>query len=369
MADFNLTELATKLHFPGNTVQLDNAGLPSIMVYIPKFKNSDVLAGGDDSTHPAFIVNGQEIEGFLYSKYENVVHEGRCYSLPGEDPVAMTSHDAAAALCEEKGAGWHLSTAAEWAAVALWCKKNGFMPAGNNYHGRDVAETEVKAVPANYNTDGQVERTMTGTGPVTWAHDGTASGIMDLNGNIWEWQGGIRLVWGELQILANNDAAHPDNPQNVTSTLWRAINAADGSLVDPECDVNAAPVTSGNTIRLNYVDGSWVWGVEITDASTESRAGDFGLTTATAAVSDAAKLRLRTLALLPEDGATSATYGNDCFYASNGTAERCICRGGTHATGTSAGVFCLYAGWDRTVAAQNVGFRASYIPEIATQTP
>ena len=38
--------------------------LPSVMVYIPAFKNSDVLKGGNDSIHPAFIVNGQQIPGF-----------------------------------------------------------------------------------------------------------------------------------------------------------------------------------------------------------------------------------------------------------------------------------------------------------------
>ena len=124
MANFELTKLATNMLCPGNVVQTDDAGMPSILVYIPKFKNSDVLTGGNDSTHPAFIVNGKEIPGFYYSKYQNVVHNDAAYSLPGEDPITGIIFDNALACCEATGAGWHLSTNAEWAAIALWCKKN-----------------------------------------------------------------------------------------------------------------------------------------------------------------------------------------------------------------------------------------------------
>ena len=143
MANFDLSSLALKSVCPNNEIFVDDADLPSVMVYIPKFKNSDVLTGGNDSTHPAFIVNGQEIPGFWYSKYQNVVHTTQltdgsiaaAYSLPGEDPTASINFDTARSRCEAKGAGWHLSTNAEWAAIALWCKKNGFMPYGNNNYG------------------------------------------------------------------------------------------------------------------------------------------------------------------------------------------------------------------------------------------
>lgn len=84
MANFDLTNLAVKMICPNNTVQLDDTGLPSVLVYIPKFKNSDVLEGGDDSVHPAFIVNGKQIPGFYYSKYQNHVNNGVAYSLPAE---------------------------------------------------------------------------------------------------------------------------------------------------------------------------------------------------------------------------------------------------------------------------------------------
>ena len=168
MAKFPLTEMAVKMFCPDNVVQLDDAGLPSILVYIPAFKNSDVLTGGDDSIHPAFIVNGVQIAGFYYSKYQNVVYNGKAYSLPAEDPRASINFNTACETCEGKGYGWHLSTAAEWAAIALWCKKNGFLPYGNNDYGKDSRETEYKAISSN----DEVSRVATGTGPLTWSHEG-----------------------------------------------------------------------------------------------------------------------------------------------------------------------------------------------------
>ena len=50
MANFDLSSLALKSVCPNNEIFVDDADLPSVMVYIPKFKNSDVLTGGNDST-------------------------------------------------------------------------------------------------------------------------------------------------------------------------------------------------------------------------------------------------------------------------------------------------------------------------------
>ena len=68
MANFDLSMLALKSVCPNNTIEVDDTDLPSVLVYIPAFKNSDVLTGGNDSIHPAFIVNGVQIPGFYYSK-------------------------------------------------------------------------------------------------------------------------------------------------------------------------------------------------------------------------------------------------------------------------------------------------------------
>lgn len=371
MANFDLTNLAVKTICPNNSVMVDGTDLPSVMVYIPAFKNSDVLTGGNDSTHPAFIVNGQQIKGFWYGKYQAHNYKGVAYSLPAEDPTASITFDAARNACEAKGHGWHLSTNAEWAAIALWCKKNGFMPYGNNNYGKDTRESNYKAIPTTFygpNSDkpeGTTAHVATGTGPLTWSHDKTLAGIWDLNGNVWEWQGGIRLVWGELQILANNDAADPDNPQNATSTCWKAINAADGSLVEPECKTtDASAKLSGSTVKLDYVSSVWTYTTTVSSSSDASRSCAFGKVTCTAAISDAAKVLLRSLALLPDSDAAEADYEGDYFWWNNGVAERCVSRGGRWSSGAGAGVFSLYGSNSRSSSYPSIGFRPAYIPEV-----
>lgn len=372
MANYDLSSLALQSVCPNNVIKVDDSDLPSVLVYIPKFKNSDVLTGGNSATHPAFIVNGSEIPGFYYSKYQNVVHTTKltdgdvtaAYSLPGEDPAVNINFDTSRARCEAKGAGWHLSTNAEWAAIALWCKKNGFLPYGNNNYGKDTRESNYKAIPTSTDS-GKTGRVATGTGPLTWSHDKTLSGIWDMNGNVWEWQGGIRFVWGELQILANNDAADPDNPQNETSVCWKAINAADGSLVEPECHVSdTSAKLSGSTIKLDYVSGAWVYTTTVTSSADQSRSCLFAKVTAAAAVGAAAKVLLRSLALLPDEGATEADYEGDYYWLNNGVAERCVLRGGHWGNGAYAGVFYFNGYRSRAGVYTSVGFRSAFIPEI-----
>ena len=365
MADYSLTEMAVKMHCPGNVVQLDDAGLPSILVYIPKFKLSDVLAGGDDTVHPAFIVNGKEIPGFYYSKYENVVYDGKAYSLPAEKPQNVTDFDAALGYCEEKGHGWHLSTAAEWAAIALWCKANDFQPYGNNVYGKDTRETEQKAIPSTYDSNGNIQLVATGTGPLTWSHDGTASGIWDLNGNAYEWQGGFRTVWGEVQILANNNAADPNNPQNETSTCWKAINAADGTLVDPECSPRDTGVkTSGNTVKLDFINNTWTYSTGVSTLADDVLSCYFYKVACTDDIADATKMLLRALALLPEEGKNSLDYGDDIVYFRNNAAERYMYRGGSSQSHAGGGVFAIFGHYQKTTRTEYTGFRAAYIPDI-----
>ena len=107
---------------------------------------------------------------------------------------------------------------------------------------------------------------------------------------MWEWQAGIRFVWGELQILANNDAADPDNPQNETSVCWKAINAADGSLVEPECTVSGSAKLSGNTVKLDYVSGKWTYSTTISSLADQSRSCLFANVTCTAAIGAATQI-------------------------------------------------------------------------------
>jgi len=371
MPDYDLANLVLQSICPNNAIICDDMGLPSVMVFIPKFKLSDVMDGAPETVHPAFIVNGKEIPGFWYSKYEGFWPKSNMnlYSLPGKGIASSPgSISTIKTISERKGRGWHASTMAEWAAIALWCKKNGTMPRGNNTFGRDSAETLQKAVQETKQSDGKTQRIKTGTGPETWTHDGTAAGIHDLNGNMAEYQAGFRFVWGEIQVMANNDAADPANSWEDGSACWRAINAADGSLVDPECKTTDTTCkTSGATVKLNYVGTKWTYSTGIT--TPQSASGKlFSDLSCDSTISEAAKWMLRALAMLPTDGAASTDYGNSTTALQSNAAERVLSRGGTYNSGSGAGVFSISGGFTRTGGSTAQCGRCAYIPELREET-
>ncbi len=353
MSNFDLPSLALKAAFPRNSIIVDDKGLPSVMVKIPKFKMSDVITGGSSSTHPAFIVDGVEKDAIYISKYQNVVYNGRAYSLPGEDPAASLNAETAMGYCSAKGTGWHLMTAIEWGAIALWCKKNGFLPWGNNNYGKDSRETVYTAIQTTQSS-GQTNRVATGTGPVKWSHNGQLDGIYDLNGNVSEWTGGMRLVKGELQVLENNNAANSANSQAASSAQWKAIDGSTGSLITP----NGSGTTT-NSLKLDYVSSKWKWITgTISSQSDSSRNCTFVSVTADSGVSTAAKELLYALGLLPDD--TSFDYEGDLLYANNGADERFPYRGGGWDSGANAGVFYTRLSSDRGVVAAGIGFRSAF---------
>ena len=355
MSKYELSNLALKSAFSDNTIITDDKGLPSVMVFVPKFKISDVIAGGSDSVHPAFIVDGVEKDGIYISKYQNVVYDGRAYSLPGEDPSTLISIDKAIDLCAAKGAGWHLMTAMEWGAIALWCKKNGWLPYGNNHYGRDASESVYKAIPATVDSEGRTNRSATGTGPVEWSHNKQLDGIYDLNGNIWEWNGGARLHYGELQILENNNAANSVNSQDESSAQWKAIDGTTGDLITP--DGNG---TTPNSIKLDMVVGHWEWitGNSFNSQDGTSRRYNFKSITAASAICDKAKELLYALALLPDD--STFDYKRASMYCNNNEPNRMISRGGFWESADVASVFYTGLSFDKTFLATSTGFRAAY---------
>lgn len=117
--NFDATKIVMQSILPKNDLLMDDRGMPSVMVWVPKFRLCDVLSTSDTSTHPAFIVNGKEIDGFYFSKYQSKMYAGRAYSLPGEDPTISIDLDSAVAQSRAKSQGWHQVTAAEYAAIAL----------------------------------------------------------------------------------------------------------------------------------------------------------------------------------------------------------------------------------------------------------
>ncbi len=361
-ANFDLSALAIEAVLPNNKVLYDDKGLPSVMVRIPKMTYAELGLGSSTDVFPAFIVNGQEVPEIYISKYQNVVQDSRAYSLPARDPKASINIENAKLNCSNKGPGWHLMTRMEWMAVALWCKKHDCLPKGNNNYGKDINEdAHDHAIPATYGTGsdaGKIFHVLTGTGPLTWSHDGTPAGIWDLNGNVSEWVGGIRNVYGEIQVLINNNAADSSNSQAANSDQWKCISAVDGSFTTPD-----GSGTTSNAVRARYKNNNhWEWGIDTTADGTDTYKGcSLSAVTLSNDISAAAKLVLQTLGLYKSDeteGATNPGYFSfaSCFD------ERIFACGGLYLTGANAGVFCAHGGnSSRTNASTYYGFRSAYV--------
>lgn len=335
----NISALSVQIAHPNNFLIYDNAGNPSVMVAIPKFYLDEVINGASHTAHPAFIINGVEQDVIYISKYQNIVENGRAYSLPMKEPCTSINFDQAWNYCKNKGAGWHLMTNAEWAAIALWCKKNGTMPKGNNNYGKDISETNLpqKAIPSS--KDGvKTGRVLTGSGPESWYHNGTFSGIADLNGNVWEWNSGLRLFNGEIQIIADNNAAVNSTDVSATSAEWKAI-MPDGSLV--------APGTAGT---LKY-KGNLI----STSAASTGGSTDAPFRSITAADGVAIPEIMKALILAP----IGTDYDDDNVWA-NATGEKISARGGRWVYGARSGIFTLSLNDPRSNAFEGYGFRSCY---------
>lgn len=312
-----------------NTVMYDGKGNPSIMVCIPRFNLSDVIDGAPNTPHPAFIVNGVVKSEIWISKYQNIVHDSRAYSLPGMDPATSMNFDQAKSYCVNKNGngedGWHLMTNAEWAAIALWSKKNETMPRGNNNYGSDhSAPFEVGRETSK--TGERTARVATGSGPATWSHDHTNAGIFDLNGNVWEWNDGLRVIDGKIHVHKDNDFDTPDNLANFVDTGAFYDNV--GGLV-----LNSSRTGDPGTASISK--------------TFESLAAASGYTVPE---------MLKYLALAPTEG----DHGSDSIYVNIG-GERFPRRGGSWANTSRAGVFYLSLYYERTNVTSSHGFRSARV--------
>lgn len=328
------------------TVLYTAKGQPSYMNVVPKFNLEDVAdAAGSLGTgvHPAFIVNGIEKSEFFYGSYSGVVRNGELLSLPNTNPGRSSNFDTFSNAARANGAGWHISTNAEWAALLLWCHKNGFVPRGNSNWGRssDATFETGRRVdggsPGATTGDGAV---LTGSGPASWRHDNTSGGISDLVGNVWEWQGGMRISDGEIQVIPNNDATIAD--LSATSIAWKAIDGATGAFVAPG-HANAVKYALSGTAAYTLVRASGQSFDGITNPGTTP-------------VSAAALQVLKRHGLFPD---ASRADGDGIWLDLTG--ERLPFRGGSWSNGASAGVRALALSHARSLVASLFGARPAFV--------
>lgn len=334
-----------------NTVLYTAKGQPCYMAVIPKFNLQDIDASLGTGTHPAFIVGGVEKSQLFIGQHIGVSRNGEMLSLPGVDPINSITHDAAVSLVRANGAGWHLMTNVEWAAIAQWCWKNGFQPRGNSAYGRSsdlTTEVGVRSdgLVVTGANQGSQSRTLTGSGPTSWRHNNTPFGIADLNGNVWEWSPGMRLNAGEIQIMADNNAAASTADFSAGSAEWKAIDGASGTLVAPGTagTVKYASANSGTADFTLY---------RASGGSFEGMANSTGANP----VSAAALQVLKRHGLYP---LASSGLGGDGFYL-DVTGERVPVRGGHWNYAAFAGVFALILFYARSNSDAGIGARPAFV--------
>ena len=331
------------------TVMYTAKGQPTYMNIIQKYDMSTIDASLS-GTHPAFIVDGVEKPEIFIGTYQGKIVSGELLSLPNVDPTVSTNYDNFLNAARASGNGHHLITNAEWSAVALQCYKNGTQPMGNSYYGRSsedpllIGRRQDGLNPGN--TSGSA-RTLTGSGPVQWRHNGKENGIADLSSNVWEWNSGMRIFNGEIQVIANNNASKLAIDLGAASTEWKAINGETGNLVTPD--------GSGTTVgTIKYADG----GTADYTINGSNFGGIRNLST-TKPVTAAALARLKALCLYPHTENT-ASYNGD-YFGKSMTGETLPLRGGSWYNAAIAGVFALYLSFARSKTDTGFGARPAFV--------
>ena len=334
------------------TIVYTKKGQPCFMNVLTKFNLSEIdssLSG----THPAFIVDGRELSQILIGTYQMRVIDGEMVSQPYTVPTrGVVSLPYAIQTARASGAGFHAMTNAEWAALQCRAWKNQQYPKGANLYGCDSNDPSLYGV----RVDGQPAGTTsgsgliyTGSGPTDFRHNLAYNGISDLNGNANEHVSGLRSVYGELQVLANNNAASASRDLLDTSPDWMAISGEDGSLISP--DGNG---TTANSIKLK--SGSAASPVDYTLTLTSGQFQVATIVNSTGkAVTSLALKKLQVLGLYP-----FLSVDSDFFLVVNTAIIGYAQRGGHNSNAAAAGINALALSNLNINMGENITSRLAY---------
>lgn len=307
------------------TVLYTSKGLPTFMTIIPAFKCEDLADDIGTGLHPAFMIGGNPVGEMLIGTYLSIVHDGQALSLPYQNPRTRINYDDSIKACRACGPDFHMMTNWEWAAIGLWCMKHG-LPRGNTDYGKSHSHPEEKGMVCEHG------KTLTGSGPASWRHDGTFSGIADLVGNVWEHQNGLKFVGGKIFMPPDNDFSMPEKEWPDT-----------GVRIDGDDEIQF----SNEITRRGWPAQSFK------DVSVKEDCE--------------AALALRQALLTP---CSLSKQDDQCeplgyMWANNEVnTQRLPVRGGYWCYGASAGVAALYLFYARSNVDTNIGFRLAYISSV-----
>lgn len=318
------------------TIIRDSAGNANAMFVLPRFSYADLGMTADMGTGDvtAFDFGSGSIKGEIFIGAYLASGSG-AVSAPRQDPRAWLDHTAARNACSAKGAGWHLMTAHEWAAIALWCMANGYEPIGNTNWGRSHVKTWMVGDRADNRAPGDAAgtgRTQTGSMGSEATHTRTLGGIADLVGNVWEWQDGLLLQDGRFKISAYNTQAEVD---------WAFVDAF----------LDASTPTGGSAILSNAVNNRLGAIGDNANAGNSANVEWRAMTKSGSYVSNQAmkRLLLEPAGALPQGRIYMRNFG-----------ERLPYRGGAWGNGADAGLAALALSNSRASTSTSIGFRPAF---------
>lgn len=320
------------------TVLYDDLGNPSVMNIIPIFRYEDLGYTADMGTGVATcfdVGTGTNKSEIFIGAFQSSLVGSRAVSLPRTDQATSVNFDTAKTYCANKGAGWHLMTMHEWAAISLWCMANGFEPRGNTNYGR----AHDRYVERGRRMDGGLPgdtagtaRVHAGSGPDAWRHNNSPWGISDMVGNVWEWLDGFKLQDG--QIIASTFNAQAE-------ASW----AAQAAYFDATLATGGAPKLSNAVVnRLGTIGDNQNAGYSANEAfNVMTKAGTY--------VSNQLLKRMlvEPATVLPKGQVYMRNFG-----------ERLPYRGGGWNGGSLAGLAALHCYGSRVFTGSNIGFRLAF---------
>lgn len=320
------------------TVLYDDLGNPSVMNIIPIFRYEDLGYTADMGTGVATcfdVGTGTNKSEIFIGAFQSSLVGSRAVSLPRTDQATSVNFDTAKTYCANKGAGWHLMTMHEWAAISLWCMANGFEPRGNTNYGR----AHDRYVERGRRMDGWLPgdtagtaRVHAGSGPDAWRHNNSPWGISDMVGNVWEWLDGLKLKDG--QIIASTFNAQEE-------ASW----AAQAAYFDATLATGGAPKLSNAVVnRLGTIGDNQNAGYSANEAfNVMTKAGTY--------VSNQLLKRMlvEPATVLPKGRVYMRNFG-----------ERLPFRGGTWYGSGVAGLAALRCSDSRVYTGSDIGFRLAF---------